>query len=98
MRIFVSELRNKHYLFICAWRTVVATCQFSVNIMKKNISNLNDFCNYLNSCNEWPLEANSIIEENGWEDLTGTSYGICSDGENKIVLEDNGTYSVIANN
>lgn len=77
---------------------MVATRQFSIIYMNKNISNLNDFCDFLNSCEEWPIEANSIIEKNGWEDLTGTSYGVCSDGENKIIIEDNGTYSVIANN
>lgn len=76
----------------------MATGQFSISIMEKNISNLNDFCDFLNSCEEWPLEASSIIEKNGWEDLTGTTFGVCSDGENKIIIEDNGTYSVIANN
>ena len=82
---------NKHYLLLI----VVATRLFSVNIMKKNISNLNDFCNYLNSCDEWPLEANSIIEENGWEDLTGTQWYICSDGVEMIMLRDNGLYDVV---
>ena len=63
--------------------------------MKKNISNLNDFCNYLNSCDEWPLEAYSIIEENGWEDLTGNQWYICSDGVEMIILRDNGLYDVV---
>lgn len=64
--------------------------------MKKKISKLSEFCEYLNSCEEWPIEANKIIEANDWIDLTGTEFEVCSDFSDKIIINDDGTYSVVS--
>lgn len=39
---------------------------------------------FINSHEDWELEANKAIEENGWNDETGEDYGICSDQTHRL--------------
>lgn len=56
---------------------------------------LEDLVELINNSDEWSLEANRMIEENGWIDNTGETYGVCSDGPRKVVLNEDGKASII---
>lgn len=59
------------------------------------ISTLEQFKDLINGTDEWRLSFNEAIRENGWQDLTGTPYGICSDGRRKIVLDEYGKAEIV---
>ena len=63
----------------------------------KSITDLYELAELINNSEDYPLEEIEIaIEENGWEDLAGSEYDVCSDGKNKIILdEDTGMAKVI---
>lgn len=46
----------------------------------EDIDNVNQLARYINSCEDWELQMNEVIERNGWVDETGEDYGICNDG------------------
>lgn len=56
--------------------------------MKKTYRTLEDFALLINSADEWKLEFNDIIEQNGWVDETGEERGICSDGVARLYFND----------
>lgn len=49
---------------------------------------LQEFAEIINSADEWRLEFNDIIEQNGWVDETGNEFGICSNGEQRLVFNE----------
>lgn len=49
-----------------------------------------EFADHINSVGEWKLYFNDIIEQMGWADETGEDRGICSDGVDRLILNDNG--------
>lgn len=51
------------------------------------IKNLNQFAEYINQHEDWMLEANDVIESNGWIDETGEEYGICNDGKLRLSFD-----------
>jgi len=59
------------------------------------VKTLAQLVDYINSCDDWSLEVNDIIERNGWEDNTGDAYGVCSDGSSKVVLNEQGEAELI---
>lgn len=63
----------------------------------KTIKDLYELALLINTSEDYPLEiVEAAIETNGWEDLTGSEYDVCSDGKNKIILdEDTGMAKVI---
>lgn len=48
----------------------------------KTLEGLRDF---INSNEDWEIEANGIIFQNGWKDNTGREYGICEDTNGRIL-------------
>lgn len=61
----------------------------------KNKITLQQFCELINSQDEWKLSNNDIISENGWNDETGTSYGICSDATFSLRFNERGEAEVV---
>lgn len=56
----------------------------------KSITDLYELAELINTLEDYPLEVvEAVIETNGWEDLTGSEYDVCSDGKNKVVLDEN---------
>ena len=60
------------------------------------IEELSELADYINEHEDWELVVSDIIERNGWEDETGETYGVCSDGGwEKVVLNEEGKAEVI---
>lgn len=57
-------------------------------VMKK-IKDLNSFADFINKSDEWKLIFNDIIYSNNWEDETGSDFGICNDGKNRLIFDSN---------
>ena len=56
----------------------------------KTIKDLYELAELINNCIDYPLEmVESAIETNGWQDLSDSEYDVCSDGINKVVLDEN---------
>lgn len=51
---------------------------------------MKEFAELINAAGEWKLEFNDIIEENGWQDDTAQSFGICNDGKQQLELDEQG--------
>lgn len=68
---------------------------YLTNIIMNTITTLDELAEFINSAEEWPLEAFDIIEQNGWNDETGETYGVCSDDTRRIILSDDGQAVVI---
>ena len=66
--------------------------------MKTNIKTLDEFANIINEADEWKAEFNEIINANGWEDQTGEQWGICSDGKERLVFNDEAQAVIVPNN
>lgn len=64
--------------------------------MKNICRTLEDFALLINSADEWKLEFNNIIEQNGWNDETAEEWGVCSNDTERIILDDEGKAQVIA--
>lgn len=60
-----------------------------------NKSTLKQFCELLNSQDEWKVSNINIIKENGWIDLTHDNTDICSNGSEKIIINEKGKYEVV---
>ena len=45
------------------------------------------FARLINEAEEWKLEFNDIIRQNGWIDETGEDYGICSNGTQRLIFD-----------
>lgn len=54
------------------------------------IKTMEQLAYFINANEDWMLEVSDIISRNGWKDETDTAFGICSDSEIKVVLDDNG--------
>lgn len=48
---------------------------------------MQELADYINNADEWPQEVSGIIEANEWEGLTGNDDEVCSDGYEKVVME-----------
>ena len=51
---------------------------------------------FINSHEDWELEANKAIEENGWNDEIGEDYGICSDQTHRLAFDGNMVAHIVA--
>lgn len=52
------------------------------------ITTLEEFADYINKCDEFPLAAYDIITTNGWTDETAEIFGVCSCDNRKVVLNE----------
>lgn len=50
---------------------------------------LEELAELINAADEWKTEFNQIINDNGWTDLTGDTWQVCSDGSQLVYLDDN---------
>lgn len=64
-------------------------------IIKETMNTLEELRDYINEHDEWQLKANQIIERNGWNDETGDTWGMCSDGVRRLIMTDDGTADII---
>ena len=51
------------------------------------IETLQELADYINETDEWPQEVSGIIEANEWGDLTEKYDEVCSDGYEKVIME-----------
>ena len=56
---------------------------------------LNELCEFINSAEEWSPEMNEIISANGWKDETGETYGICSNGKERLQFNEKGFAEIV---
>lgn len=61
------------------------------------ITTLEQFAELINESREWRADFYSIIESNGWEDLTGDYYNICRSNNRTLYIGEDGR-CVIADN
>lgn len=62
----------------------------------KKIETLEDLAEVINKDEDYPLVlVNTAIEENGWEDLQGTEFDVCSDGKEMVSFDSNGEARVV---
>lgn len=54
-----------------------------------DIKTLEDLAKFINDNENWEIEADLAIDRNDWKDQTGEEYGICSDGERRVVFNAN---------
>ena len=56
------------------------------------VKTLGQLVEFINEREEWSLEVTDIIENNGWQDITGEERGVCidSEGNEMVVINDNG--------
>lgn len=54
----------------------------------EKIKTLEEFAELINSSEEWKLEFNEIIKENGWKDLTDIEWEICREGKRRLILNE----------
>ena len=60
-----------------------------------NIKTLQQLADYINENEDWQLATSDIIEQNGWHDETGETYGVCSHGNEKVVFNERAQAEVI---
>lgn len=53
----------------------------------EEIKTLEELKEYINSHEDWMVEVNDVIENNGWIDETGISVGICNDGKKRLIFD-----------
>lgn len=61
----------------------------------ENMTTLEELRDFINDNEDWNLEVSNIIEKNGWTDETSETWGVCSDGKRRIILDDNATAEII---
>lgn len=61
----------------------------------ENMTTLEELRDFINENEDWNLEVSNIIAKNGWTDETGDTWGVCSDGKRRIILDDNATAEII---
>jgi hypothetical protein len=59
-------------------------------IEEQRISTMEELAEYINESEEWPVDVEAIIEENGWVSDCGTEFGVCHDASEKVVINDEG--------
>jgi len=59
------------------------------------VKTLNQLVEFINEREDWSLEVSNIIANNGWHDETGSVYGVCSDGKQKVAINEQGQAEVI---
>lgn len=62
-----------------------------------SISTLEQLVDLINNSDEWPMEANRSIRENGWIDDTDIDRGVCHTDAFKVVINDAGLAVVLPN-
>ena len=60
------------------------------------INTLYDLCDYLNSCEDFPIKVvEDIIQKNGWvSDMDSISF-VCHNGYDYIEMRENGQFEVV---
>lgn len=59
-----------------------------------NINTLQDFANLINSTDEWLPIFSEIIKQNCWIDECHEYWGVCSNGKERIVMNENGKATI----
>ena len=69
-----------------------ATAMFADYLVNEahGVFTLDGLADYINNHDNSPLEVSEIIAANGWTDETGQTFGVASDGEQCVMLDDNG--------
>lgn len=64
--------------------------------MKANeITTLDQLAEYINSKEDYPLEASDIIKRNGWTEESDNEWYVCSSDTERIVFDDDGEAIVV---
>lgn len=59
------------------------------------IQAMQDLAGYINAADEWPADVEDIIEQNGWVSDCGTEWGVCHNGDEKVIVNENGEAIVV---
>lgn len=54
------------------------------------VKTLEQLVEFINERDEWSIEVSNIIENNGWQDLSGDEFDVCQDGNKKVSINENG--------
>ncbi len=60
-----------------------------------SIRTMSQLADYINANREWFTIASLAIERNDWNDEMGEEYNVCSDGCEKVVLDETGRAMVV---
>lgn len=64
--------------------------------MKTTINTLDQLAEVINANEDYPVDTvTEAIERNGWEDLQGTEFDVCSDGKEMVSFDSNGEARVV---
>ena len=97
IRAHISRIEmGKYSVGLDALQTIADALDCDVEICER-VYKMEDLANYINKADEWPTDVEDIIERNGWVSDCGTEFGVCHDGKNKVVMDDNGQAKVINN-
>ena len=73
-------------------------CSSTTPIVEETrIETLEDLAELINESEEWPMDANRAIRDNGWMDDTDTERGVCHTATEKVVIDDDGVAVVVPN-
>lgn len=54
------------------------------------VKTLEQLVEFINERDEWSIEVSNIIENNGWQDLSGDEFDVCQDENKKVSINENG--------
>ena len=60
-----------------------------------NVKTIIQLAEFINEREDWSTEVREIIERNKWVDETGETWKVCSDGKQRIVIDEKGEAVVI---
>ena len=61
------------------------------------VKTLEQLVEFINERDEWSNEVSDIIENNGWQDLSGDEFDVCQDGKQKVAINENGKAEIQIN-
>ncbi len=60
-----------------------------------SIRTMSQLADYINANKEWFTDASLAIERNGWDEESDDEYSVCSDGRERVVLDEMGRAMVV---
>ena len=64
--------------------------------MKANeVKTLSQLVEFINGNDNYSLDVTSIIERNGWTDEQAQTFGVCSNEQDKVIINERGEAEII---
>ena len=58
---------------------------------------MQEFADFINESGEWPADAEDIIVQCGWVPDTGSTWGVCHNDDERVIIDDDGKAIVVSN-